>query len=99
MRRLVVRSVVIMVEVDTLIFDIDDTLYPASSGFSDHRADIAVTGFMVERLGFTSVEEAWELRNEFFQKYHSMLKGLTVAAEEGRLSRNFVPVGAGGLVG
>jgi len=90
-RRLVVRSVVIMVEVDTLIFDIDDTLYPASSGFSDHRADIAVTGFMVEKLGFTSVEEAWELRNEFFQKYHSTLKGLTVAAEEGRLSRNFVP--------
>jgi putative hydrolase of the HAD superfamily len=79
-----------MVEVDTLIFDIDDTLYPVSSGFSDHRNDIAVNGFMVEKLGFTSTEEAWALRNEFFQKYHSTLKALTVASEEGRLPGRFV---------
>ena len=78
-----------MAEVRTLIFDIDDTLYPVSSGFSDHRNGAVICKFMVERLGFASDEEALRLRNEYFQRYHSTLKGLTVATEEGKLSIPF----------
>jgi len=75
--------------VDVLIFDIDDTLYPVSSGFSDHRNGEVVCRFMVERLGFQTSQEAKTLRDEFFKKYHSTLKGLTIADGEGRLPRPF----------
>ena len=71
-------------DVETLIFDIDDTLYPMSSGFSDHRQGL-VCKFMVERLGFATAEEAKTLRDEYFQRYHATVKGLTIAEEEGRL--------------
>lgn len=76
-------------ELDTLIFDIDDTLYPMSSGFSDHRNGPVVAKFMTSELGFGSEEEALALRTEMFQKYHSTLKGLKVASEEGRLPKPF----------
>ena len=78
-------------QVDTLIFDMDDTLYPQDSGFSEHRNQEVALKFMVERLGFESREKAGELRNEYFRKYHSTLKGLTVADQEGRLSKKFDP--------
>lgn len=71
-------------EVDTLIFDIDDTLYPVSSGFSDHRNSL-VPKYMVEHLGFDSLEAAWELRNEYFKIYHSSNKGLIMAEQDGKL--------------
>ena len=35
------------------------------------------------------VSQALQLRNEYFQRFHSTLKGLTVATEEGRLPRPF----------
>lgn len=73
-----------LMDVDTLIFDVDDTLYPVSSGFSDHRNEL-VPKFMVENLGFESLEAAWELRQEYFKKYHSSNKGLLVADSDGRL--------------
>eukprot|EP00414_Alexandrium_minutum_P002437 CAMPEP_0113822370 /NCGR_PEP_ID=MMETSP0328-20130328/2207_1 /TAXON_ID=39455 /ORGANISM="Alexandrium minutum" /LENGTH=262 /DNA_ID=CAMNT_0000790307 /DNA_START=25 /DNA_END=810 /DNA_ORIENTATION=+ /assembly_acc=CAM_ASM_000350 len=79
-----------MAEIDTLIFDIDDTMYPMSCGFSDHRNGDIITDFMVKRLGFASREEAKALRDEYFKKYHSTLKGLTVATSEGRLPKPFV---------
>eukprot|EP00747_Dinoflagellata_sp_TGD_P167241 gnl/TRDRNA2_/TRDRNA2_191282_c0_seq1.p1 gnl/TRDRNA2_/TRDRNA2_191282_c0~~gnl/TRDRNA2_/TRDRNA2_191282_c0_seq1.p1 ORF type:complete len:267 (+),score=59.54 gnl/TRDRNA2_/TRDRNA2_191282_c0_seq1:45-803(+) len=78
-----------MTEVDVLIFDIDDTLYPVSSGFSDHRNGDVVTSFMVERLGFASKAEAKELRDEYFKKYHSTFKGLSVADDDGKLPKPF----------
>ena len=72
-------------DVKVLIFDIDDTLYPVTNGFTAHRnADVALK-FMVERLGFASKEEAAAVRNHFFQKYHSTIKALTVLALEGQL--------------
>lgn len=40
---------------------------------------------MVEKLGFASYEEAKKLRDEYFEKYHSTAKALTVAEQEGRL--------------
>lgn len=77
-------------EVDVLIFDIDDTLYPVSSGFSDHRNGEVVGRFMVERLGFESSESGLAVRDEYFRRFHSTLKGLGVADREGRLPRPFV---------
>ena len=37
-------------EVDTLIFDVDDTLYPVGCGFTGHRNVDVVREFMVQRL-------------------------------------------------
>lgn len=71
-------------DIDTLIFDVDDTLYPVSSGFSDHR-NSAVPQFMVDTLGFESLAAATELRDEYFKTYHSSNKGLIVAEREGKL--------------
>jgi len=76
--------------IDTVIFDVDDTLYPASSGFSAHRNGPVAGRFMVERLGFATMREALDVRNEYFRKYHSTLKGLAVATREGRLPKPFV---------
>lgn len=75
--------------ISALIFDIDDTMYPVSSGFSDHRNLEVMVSYMVERLDIPSREEALELRNEYFRRYHSSVKGLTVATEEGRLPKPF----------
>lgn len=73
------------VEVDTLIFDIDDTLYPSSCGFSDHRNGPIVANFMVEKLGFSNAKEALAFRDPLFREHHSTLKGLCVASTEGKL--------------
>lgn len=78
-----------MAEVDTLIFDVDDTLYPVSSGFSDHRNGEVICEFMLERLGFTCRDTAMQVRHEYFRRYHSSMKGLRVACEEGKTPRPF----------
>ena len=75
--------------VDTLIFDVDDTLYPVSSGFSKHRNGPIVARFMVDELGFATEAEALALRDEVFRATHSTLKGLTLASQEGRLPKPF----------
>ena len=75
--------------VDTLIFDVDDTLYPVSSGFSKHRNGPIVAKFMVDELGFETEAEALALRDEVFRATHSTLKGLTLASQEGRLPNPF----------
>ena len=73
------------VDLDTVIFDVDDTLYPKSNGFTKHRNEDVVLQFMVDELGFGSRDEARDLRNEYFQTYHSTMKALIVADAEGRL--------------
>lgn len=78
-----------MARVDTLIFDVDDTLYPVSSGFSEHRNGEVIADFMLEKLGFTDLEEAMRVRNAYFQRYHSSMKGLRVASEEGKTPKPF----------
>jgi len=78
-------------DVELLLFDIDDCMYPMSSGFSDHRNGEVVCSYMVEKLGFESHEAAKALRDEYFQRYHSTMKGLTIATDEGRLPKPFVP--------
>lgn len=77
------------IEVDTLIFDIDDTMYPMSSGFSDHRNGEVICQFMLDELGFESATAAKELRDFYFQKYHSTMKGLNIATKEGKLPKPF----------
>jgi len=76
-------------EVDALMFDIDDTLYTVSSGFSDHRNAEVTVKFLVEEVGFASYDGAKLLRDEYFQRYHSTLKGLAIASREGKLPRPF----------
>lgn len=77
-------------EVDTLVFDIDDTMYPVSSGFSDHRIELCIQKFMPERLGLQSVEEARAIWKEYFEKTHATMKALAVADQDGRLPKTFV---------
>ena len=73
------------VPITTLIFDVDDTLYPVSSGFSDHRNGAVVQDFMVDELGFADRESARIFRDAAFREHHSTLKGLSVAAAAGAL--------------
>uniref|UniRef100_A0A7S2EBJ4 Uncharacterized protein n=1 Tax=Trieres chinensis TaxID=1514140 RepID=A0A7S2EBJ4_TRICV len=71
--------------ITTVIFDVDDTLYDVSTGFTAHRNTDGATSFMIEKLGFPDVATAQSLRDEYFERYHSTAKALTVAEAEGRL--------------
>ncbi len=71
--------------ITTLILDIDDTLYDVGCGFTAHRNGDSVTAFMVAELGFTDPVSARALRDEYFQRYHSTAKALTMAEGDGRL--------------
>lgn len=79
-------------KVTTLIFDVDDTLYDVSTGFTAHRNTDGATGFMVDKLNFPNKEQAKLIRDEYFERYHSTAKGLQIAELEGRL-----PIPPGGL--
>lgn len=68
-----------------IIFDVDDTLYDISTGFTAHRNGPAAWQFMVDHLHFKSLEEARQVRDEYFEKYHSTAKALTVAQQEGKV--------------
>jgi len=71
--------------ITTLVFDVDDTLYDVGCGFTSHRNGFGAQSFMVKKLGFASYEDAKKVRDEYFERYHSTAKGLTVAEQEGRL--------------
>ena len=88
-RRSALTRAMATTSVDTLIFDVDDALYPVSSGFSKHRNGPIVARFMVDELGCESEAEALKLRDEVFRATHSTLKGLTLASREGRLPKPF----------
>ena len=68
-----------------LVFDIDDTLYPVTNGFTEHRLNDVFLHYCVERLGFECTSAAEEFRRPYFEKYHSSLKLLNVASAEGTL--------------
>lgn len=84
-------------EVDTLIFDIDDTLYPVDSGFTVHRHSEVTAQFMVDVLGFATAEEGMAIRQVYFEKYHSTFKALKVMETEGKLpaGKTFEPASLG----
>eukprot|EP00980_Cylindrotheca_fusiformis_P008185 scaffold1734_cov196-Cylindrotheca_fusiformis.AAC.7 len=71
--------------VTTLIFDVDDTLYDVATGFTAHRNGDAVQKFMVDHLKFPTTAAAMKVQDEYFSKYHSTAKALTVAEQEGKL--------------
>lgn len=79
-------------QITTLIFDVDDTLYDVGTGFTSHRNGDAVQSFMVNKLHFPDKQSAKVIRDEYFTKYHSTAKALTVAEDEGR----FPPIPDGG---
>lgn len=72
-----------MTAITTIIFDVDDTLYDVSTGFTAHRNGEAVQRFMVEQLGFADLPSAKKVRDIYFERYHATAKGLTVAEQEG----------------
>eukprot|EP00040_Diaphanoeca_grandis_P025636 m.142293 g.142293 ORF g.142293 m.142293 type:complete len:152 (+) comp30244_c0_seq2:129-584(+) len=71
--------------IDTLIFDIDDTLYPVDNGFTIHRHQEVIADYMLEVLKFPTLEEGNAVRDVYFQRYHSSFKAFTIADEEGKL--------------
>lgn len=71
-------------KITTLIFDVDDTLYDVYTGFTQHRNGEGAAAFMVAKLGFPDIASAKALRDEYFERYHSTAKALTVAEQEGR---------------
>ena len=74
---------------DTLLFDVDGTLYPPSNGLPDATWG-TLYKFMVEVLGVESVGAAKALSDEYFPKYHSDLKGLLMMEADGRLPEGSV---------
>ncbi|GAX25614.1 putative hydrolase of the HAD superfamily [Fistulifera solaris] len=66
-----------------IIWDVDDTLYDVSTGFTSYRNGPVVWQFMVDHLHFPSLEAAKEVRDLYFEKYHSTAKALTIAQQEG----------------
>mmetsp|Transcript_13573 Transcript_13573/g.26970 ORF Transcript_13573/g.26970 Transcript_13573/m.26970 type:complete len:298 (+) Transcript_13573:49-942(+) len=74
--------------VKVLIFDIDDTLYPFTNGFTTHRNGSVALQYMVDIMGFKNREAAAKVRQPLFLKYHSTAKALAVAADEGLLPPN-----------
>lgn len=74
--------------ITTLIFDVDDTLYDISTGFTKSRNGPIVHEFMVNVLKFADTETAKTIRDDYFKVYHSTAKGLTVAQQEGKFPEN-----------
>jgi putative hydrolase of the HAD superfamily len=70
--------------ITTLLFDIDDTMYDVGTGFTAHRNGWGAQSFMVEKLYFPTYEAARKLRDEYFERYHSTVKSLTIAEQEGK---------------
>jgi len=60
--------------VETWIFDLDNTLYPASCCLFD-QVQLRMTEFICERLS-VSPEEAAELRRSYFREHGTTLRGL-----------------------
>ena len=58
----------------TIFFDLDDTLYPASSGLWPTLKE-RMNRYMVERLGIAA-EEVPSLRDKYFRTYGTTLRGL-----------------------
>jgi putative hydrolase of the HAD superfamily len=71
--------------ITTIIFDVDDTLYDVNTGFTTHRNGDVICQYMVEHLRFKDEQQARNVRNEYFAKYHSTAKALRIAQQEGKL--------------
>jgi putative hydrolase of the HAD superfamily len=61
-------------EIETWIFDLDNTLYPASCRVFDQVTE-RMTRFICDRLNLTSAQAA-ELRRQYFREHGTTLRGL-----------------------
>ena len=50
----------------------------SSQGFTAHRNRDGAANFMVDKLHFSSKEEALKVRDEYFEKYHATAKVSTI---------------------
>jgi putative hydrolase of the HAD superfamily len=57
-----------------ILFDLDDTLYPASSGIMEMVRE-RIGQFMIERVGLPA-EEVPRIRQEYLRRYGTTLRGL-----------------------
>jgi len=64
-------------EIETWIFDLDNTLYPASCRLFD-QVTVRMTRFICDRLGVTP-ERANELRRTYFREHGTTMRGLMIA--------------------
>jgi pyrimidine 5'-nucleotidase len=62
--------------ISTVFFDLDDTLYPVSSGVWPLIAE-RIGLYMRERMGMPA-EQAQSLRRQYFEQYGTTLRGLVV---------------------
>lgn len=60
--------------ISTILFDLDDTLYPASSGMGDH-VNTRITEYVHRVVGGT-YEEAQAMRYHYYHEYGTSLHGL-----------------------
>jgi len=59
-----------------LVFDLDDTLYPAGSGLFYEVGDL-IHRYLHERMGFPE-EEVAQVRRRYYEQYGTTLRGLQV---------------------
>ena len=60
--------------ITTIFFDLDDTLYPASSGLWNDIKD-RISQYMHERMGIPA-DQVQGLRQQYFERYGTTLQGL-----------------------
>ena len=63
-----------LVEIETWIFDLDNTLYPSSCGLFD-QIHARMTGFIADRLGL-SLEAALIVQKSYFREHGTTMRGL-----------------------
>ncbi|PPR47660.1 MAG: hypothetical protein CFH19_00270 [Alphaproteobacteria bacterium MarineAlpha5_Bin9] len=61
-------------QIDTWLFDLDNTLYPADSGIFQ-QVHVLMGKFISKRLGL-KIEEAKKIQKEYFRKHGTTLRGL-----------------------
>eukprot|EP00270_Netrium_digitus_P007615 TRINITY_DN2227_c0_g1_i2.p2 TRINITY_DN2227_c0_g1~~TRINITY_DN2227_c0_g1_i2.p2 ORF type:complete len:128 (+),score=22.91 TRINITY_DN2227_c0_g1_i2:153-536(+) len=59
---------------DTCLFDLDDTLYPLSSGLAP-ACKLNIQAYMMQKLGFTK-ENVLEANIRFYREYGTTMAGL-----------------------
>ena len=57
--------------IETLLFDLDGTLYPADNGYQDHCHG-NIFRYVVDKLGFEDVKKAEVYWRDAFKKYNQV---------------------------
>lgn len=71
--------------IDTLVFDVDDTLYTFECGFTVYRNTKVIEEYMVTKLGFKDRAAAKAFRDPLFKIHHTSVKLLQLASDNGTL--------------